>query len=501
MSERQRYHPLALVLAIVKNLKEFTFALAILIISSGFFQHSLVKFLLIGGTILFSIILAIWNYLTETYEIRDADLIVYKGVFFKKEITVPYERIQTIKQRQWFFLKLFKVVELLIDTAGNDSEPEVHLPAVSYDLLQKIEVRRQAKGTATFNTADSLASYSLLAAEKVNDRLIKQLVSESMPFYRVPNRDILMFGLTDLSIFAVVFAVYFFVDDFIPLNWIKRVTNMSEELLRMSWLMLALVIIGILIILSSISIGKQFLTLHQFTITRDSGTLITESGLLEKRIQKIPLHKIQGIKIRQQIIRRLFGLVSVELLLARGQAGDEDSTSAKRQYLLPIVKQDMLYHQLSYLLPEWQIEEPVLTYVSKDKMWYFWRWWLAIIIPLTAAGMYFYLWAAIPSLLLLLLTGFLSWLQADSQGYALQKKTWLAIQKHKCLTKELLLVEPRRLQAVKRSTSKWLRPKAMGHVEFWISCDNGTKQTVLKYLPTLDITCICQSYRQHNSKE
>ncbi|MFJ1628488.1 PH domain-containing protein, partial [Marinilactibacillus psychrotolerans] len=89
---------------------------------------------------------SLWKYFSQSYQISSEKIILYQGVFRKRETDIPYERIQTIKQRQWFFFKPFNTIQLLIETAGGDStKAEASMPAVNFELLELIESYRQGE--------------------------------------------------------------------------------------------------------------------------------------------------------------------------------------------------------------------------------------------------------------------------------------------------------------------------------------------------------------------
>lgn len=82
---------------------------------------------------------ALLRYFFEYYQLFEEKIVIYKGIFQKKEIDIPYERIQTIKERQWFFFKPFQITELLIETAATGAkEAEVDMSAVSETVFQQI---------------------------------------------------------------------------------------------------------------------------------------------------------------------------------------------------------------------------------------------------------------------------------------------------------------------------------------------------------------------------
>lgn len=105
MSEKQHFHPLALLVNFV-YLVRGTFYLFLLILFQNN-QGILRGGWLAGGLLLLLLCYAGVKYWFAYYEISPEQVVVYQGLFRKKETILPYERMQTIKQRQWFFFRPF----------------------------------------------------------------------------------------------------------------------------------------------------------------------------------------------------------------------------------------------------------------------------------------------------------------------------------------------------------------------------------------------------------
>ncbi len=149
----------------------------------------------------------------------------------KKETVIPYERVQTLKQQQWFFFKPFHVVRITIETAGGSStEAEAILTAVPETVVQQLEeLRHQQRETREINV------------------------------YEVPTSQILVFSLTNLSIFATFFSILTFVDQIIPASWSTWLLTVGEQFLQVDWLMLLLVGYSVLLLVSVLSIIKHMI--------------------------------------------------------------------------------------------------------------------------------------------------------------------------------------------------------------------------------------------------
>lgn len=180
MSDRQRFHPLAIAVYLFNGLKSWFF-LFILILLNGDWKTTLGKIAIVA-IFLFVVIQSVWKYFSETYQILPNKIIVYQGILKKRETDIPYKRIQTIKQRQWFFFRPFNIVQLLIETAGGDgADAEASMTAVDMGLLDQIEMYRQGEQSR----------------DKKLDSKNQIILTDLEADYRVSNRQIILFGLTN----------------------------------------------------------------------------------------------------------------------------------------------------------------------------------------------------------------------------------------------------------------------------------------------------------------
>lgn len=512
MSEKHRFHPLAVVIALFESIKA-TFFLFLLIIVRGGLKHWY-GWGALAGLLLLLLVFSLVRYFSEYYEISPEKVVIYKGVFRKSETDIPYERMQTIKQRQWFFFQPFQVTQVLIETAGGSADKaEASMPAVPETVLRQIEIYRKKEQMSTAadpapvsqsertDAADqgqpAIQPEAAVADREPAEQVTAHEADTPEYIYTVTNQQIFLFGLTDLSILAAAFAVLAFAQEFIPEDWIDTAADVSVNLVKASWIIALALTAALLLVVILVSLVKNFLKYYNFKVSRAGNTLTIESGLLERRVQKIPLDKLQGIKIKQQLLRKLLGLSSVQLILAGGQEKDGESAS-RELYFLPIVTDRELYAVLDFLLPEWDFDEPTIRFVSRGKLWYFWRWLLLAGVSGSVAGFLIHpavggIWTLV---ILLLLLG--SWLDCRFQGYQIQSTNRICIQSFAFITKTLTFVERPKIQAFSEKSTLWLYKKQIGHVE--MNVKEGTSDLSLS-LRFIDYSAIDEMKRFFHKKQ
>jgi len=183
--------------------------------------------------------------------------------------------------------------------------------------------------------------------------------------------------------------------------------------------------------------------------------------------------------------------------LAGGQETEGESGIVKKLYILPIISDQQLYETLSDLLPEWNFTRPELKFVSRKKLWYFWRWKL-IFIPIAAGLAFLNYWLALAAVAVMLLLMLNSWLEEKHQGYHIQTAHRLCIQNIEWFTKVQTFVERQKVQSFTERTTRWLFPKQIGHINLFIKTGDNLETLGLNFIDETDIYKLSRFYRNTN---
>ena len=287
-------------------------------------------------------------YLTQTYELTEDALIFRKGIFVKQEIIVPYERMQTIKKNQWFYMVPFGLVRLMVETAAHSGkEAEIDLPLVPFALYDELEARRRNETQIISKEKTRQADFSL------------------------SSKDLLIFALTELSLLAPV-VLMFGVLQVIPDSVQDKLWGQFSQLV----IVVAVALFCAAYLLTTIfMVLKTVIKYANFQIFQEStGTLRIEYGLLEQKSQVIPMSKIQGVRIKQNIFRLFLGLVSVDLLIAGGQEKQEGEQQSLTDHpvFIPVTKASEVEAYLTRFLPDFDFQVS-LKEMQQLRLWYFSR--------------------------------------------------------------------------------------------------------------------------------
>lgn len=473
MSKRERLHPLALLVILFKSIKSILLVLLLLVLNLGDDSSSSLEiFAMTGFVIIFLVIPALVNYFTYSYQILEDKLIIYKGIFVKKETDIPYERIQTVQRKQWFFLQPFHVIELMIETASGGNQTEVSMPAVNEEVYERIEAQRNKERYATAESADSMRDESAGVAEKM-------AVAHTQPKYEISVGQILMLSVTESSILP--FLLFGFFQDFSH-QLIEKAGTQVENLMRQSLFLAVALTIFVLLIVFAVGIVKNLLRYYKFQVRREDGNLIIEKGLIQRSRLIVPIKRIQSVIVKQEILRRLFSLSGVELVLAASQGNEENSD--KKFYLLPIVKDKELFSILGELIPEWELSQPQYKLADKPHWFYFSRCRFAgTAIFSLALGVFYQWWAglllAVFGVLFLIVPAFWS---ARVQGYQIVSSHLLCTQTVAGLSKVQNFIFKNKIQKFESSTSIWLWKRQISHGKMVLKSGDTADLVALRFL-------------------
>lgn len=490
MSKKVHYHPLTILLHILSALKAWIPFIVIGIIRNGF-KDGWETLLIFGGA---AMLLSMWacvKYFFESYTIDADKMVIYEGIIRKKEIEVTYERMQAIKQRQWFFLVPFHVVSLQIETAGGESKPEFNIPAIPIRVFNEIEHYRQhANDKQEKNFPEQQADEAVI--EK------SPLYEEQTVKYQLTNRQIFLFGITDLSVFMGIFVVLLTIERFMSKEWVDEVADVTISAVQTGGLFVVAFGILFMVVAMLFAMIKSMITYYHFKVSYFEKTLTIERGLLEKHVQKIPLNKVQGIRIKQNILRRLLGISSVELILAGGQEQKENADNTAKVLLLPIISESELYPVLQMIYADWQMAKPTIQAVSRGRWFYFSRWSIAVLLPLAIISFFFYWWLGTILLLGLLFVIATDLLNSHNQGLAFLSESRLCIQNYQYFTKVQTFIDRAKVQSIEETSTPFLYRKDLAHLSLQLREGNGRLNVKLRYMKGKDIQRVTRFFRSVN---
>ncbi|WP_283680076.1 PH domain-containing protein [Lentilactobacillus sp. Marseille-Q4993] len=475
-SKKHRLHPFALLFFLFRNIVDWLWFIVVSLIGLGSqidkltsIDGTLVMIILASSLAFLVVFFAILRYLFFTYEISPEMITINKGIFIKKHIHIPYGRIQTISQDQWFFLTPFHLEQVKIETAGHDdSKPEGILPVVPESVKEEIEKYRvQARHLNRMtNGSDDVQPEP-------------EIQTEPKDVYTISNHDLNLFAATSLGILpiiAVVGAIYNRVYDTIPHKYID---SAFAELAHLSVLLIIGTVVFFLIICFLISYVGLILKYYKFTITENENQLHTEQGLLSRKTFTIKNNRVQSVQISQNILRQFFKLATLRVLTA-SKIGKEDNDATLT--VLPVIASDQaagMMHKFISWMPE---TLPTLTRLPTRSYWYLIRNSVLLMLIIIIPCIYFLKWWGTISLILLPIAFFLGLYSAKNSGFSTANGQLVVSDGH-LFNRSIYITELKNIQSFELRQSIWMTKTQLAHFTVNVRSGNGNKEIELRYYP------------------
>lgn len=236
------------------------------------------------------------------YYIKDNILFNHRGIFIKKQIKIPLEKIASVDISQSFKQRLLNLYELNIDRGMVEDMEDIKI------ILKKDEANDFRNDLLEFN------------ARKEND--CEEVLSTENIIYKINFKDLFIYSLVRKPI---LFAITSIIGLFALLS---KVDINFEDVLQyansIKYIIIAFVVIVILIRLACIIVNLN--KFYNFEISRLDNMLDIRYGFTNKKMSSLNLDNICAIKIKQSLLQRFINTSSIHVnTVGYGDNEDEES--------------------------------------------------------------------------------------------------------------------------------------------------------------------------------
>ena len=326
------------------------------------------KALILAGLVVFAVIGAaasVLQWLRFRFRVDNGRVRVRSGVFHREELSVEFARIQNVNIREPFYMRPFGLAVLGIDTAGS-SEKEILLGGIAKDLAVTL------RGTLL-----SAAKADAGKEDAIDDR------PEPAPLLERGNKDIVLYGLTVnfLIWIAVTIGAIFSTGETAEkiFGWIAEKIRIEDVLMAVQGsgstlgnaLLMAAVVVGILLLLPTLSVLGALVRHHGYRLGVDGETYRKASGFLTRHEESLKRHKIQAIVLKQNFVARLLGRANMLLRVASAGSGVENGqlpTGARATFLVPALLPGESRMLLQEFFPGCDIEAVQFTRIDRRRL-------------------------------------------------------------------------------------------------------------------------------------
>ncbi|MGN4929490.1 PH domain-containing protein [Bacillus cereus group sp. MYBK14-1] len=385
-----------------------------------------------------------WYY--TTYWVENNVLHVKQGLFVKKESYLNKERVQTINTSSNVLYQMLGLKKIQIETAGGGDEAEVSLAGIMVEEATEL--------IAMLNE-----SASELKVEKTLEEVeVKEIITEEKQAreYKLTWKEILIASVTSGQfglLFSLIFFVYHQVDEYIP-KWIENsVKSYVMEHDIYGWIFMIAILLGLSWIISTIGYALKH---GDFTVNRRNDEVRISQGLLEKKELVLKLHRIQGITIKEGILRQPFGYcaVQVEVIQSKGTGDEKEKVT-----LHPIIRKDRVQQLLAHLQLPYELNANITSLPKAALRRYLidsFIFFAMLAIPLTGISIYFekyyIMWALLPLAILIFTLGYATF---KTNGYSVKGEQITLV--YRSVGKYTGLIRRRHVQSMEKTQSYFQR--------------------------------------------
>lgn len=346
MIEQIRMHPIKIVNSFISTLKNSFFIILFLFVIH--FQdvatYILVGRILFGLFLIGCLIAYTIDWWKTTYSFQNRTIYIQRGLFTKKNSSIPFDKIQNIKWNKPFIYRKFNLTTIVLETSASDENATVKLEAVRMEEAEQIEQ------LVAYYKHDN--NHKQEHEEHITDIDSVSLPSKERTIHFTPNRkDVIKASFLSFSFFAfipILIEGYRQIDDVVNLD--KQAKGIVAYLTS-SWIITGITIILLVIIAVAFGMTHTYLKYGKYEIASDDERIYIQRGVLNEKAFSISKSNVQAIQINQGPLKKLLGLAEVKLISA-GSEGEEDEISSLYPFL-PTEKANSLIREL---LPHFSIE-------------------------------------------------------------------------------------------------------------------------------------------------
>ncbi|WP_233558816.1 PH domain-containing protein [Micromonospora radicis] len=284
---------------------------------------SMVIVIVLGATVL-----SVISWYNTGYQVVGRELRIHEGLLWRRTRAIPLERLQAVEVVRPLLAQLTGLAELRLEVVGG-GKTEAPLAFLSVAEAAALRHRLLAlagrPAAATPTTAAPGAATPDTEGHPGQVAQPGQVAPPAEPpagrqLHLVRNKDLLVSQLLTPQALLLPFGVAFVAVQFL-----------SED----SWSFIA--VASTLTAMAGILLQpvRRVLDDWQFRLARDDDRLRIHNGLLETRVQTVPLHRVQTVGVTWPLLWRFKGWLRLRLEVAGYAAGEPDQRN-RPDRLLPV---------------------------------------------------------------------------------------------------------------------------------------------------------------------
>jgi putative membrane protein len=290
---------------------------------------------------------AVWSFKVYRFRFSDNNVEIRSGIFSKKQLNLPFERIQNVKLEQPVYYRLTGFACLQLDTAGSAKQEAklVALPlALAEQLKQLILSYKSDQPPTTQHKVESQHTDENLGS--VSKQTQEQQVEHEQLLNRRSLGDLVIHGITSNRIWIILGGLAPFYDrladklsqvvaglgiDFKELFNLETHAAWQVGLYAMSLTML------VMLVMLSFSIIGSIVSFYGYTLSKSGNRYIRRSGLLTKHEVSMPLSRLQLVIQKQDWLDLVLKRINLKLEQSNAHLSQVDTSATNSKIVVPSV--------------------------------------------------------------------------------------------------------------------------------------------------------------------
>ena len=400
---------------------------------------------------------------------EEGELREERGIFIRKKRFISINRIHRIDFTANVIHRLFKLVQVNIDTAGGGGGAEVSLSAIKIRDAERLR--------------EALKKEQIDVPEDDTAEVIQY------PQRTISWRHLFIAGTTSGSagvIIATIFIAFSQIQQVIPDNMYEQT---FKWLVQMSAVFLIVLAVLLLALLWLFGIAGTMIKFGNFIIEKRPEELFIKRGLLETKELTIPYDRIQAVEIEQNLLRQPLKFARIMAVVAGG-------TDSAFPVVFPLMKLRDTEGFIKEFLPEYHFEQKAFNPLAKKGLkYYICKHAILFILALIPVLYFFPAFSWIPGIFILLSVLY-ALLSFKESGYLIEQHK-LIFRSRNLLTKTTIITYKRRIQSFRKKQHKLQQKEHLATATFTLM-SLGEGHGTLHHLTDQDVNQIADWYSSRN---
>ncbi|OLZ54841.1 PH domain-containing protein [Amycolatopsis keratiniphila] len=268
------------------------------------------------GVTALTVLVGVSHVLTSRYRVADGQVEWTTGLLLRKHRAIPLDRIRTVDVTSEPKHRLFSLSAVRIGTGRHSLAQGAGNDQLVLDAVSRTEAHRLR--TVLLHRKEISPEAETKPPEQVVAEVDRRWVRYAP------------FTLSGLAVVGAVFAaVWHFAHqlNIAPEN-VGPLRDLLDDLANTAlWLIVVVAAVGLLVVVSLLSVGGYVLSFWNFKLTRESeGTLHVRRGLITTRSVSIEEERLRGVEVKEPLPLRIAGgarLTAIAGGLREGKGGDK----------------------------------------------------------------------------------------------------------------------------------------------------------------------------------